>query len=142
MNKETPTMDEVLKRNGINHPHEDAREQFHLIYKRTVAAMTEWEQLTSAPLLAKIEELEERDHYNDRVVLDLQQKLLATLPMKQRISELEKERDELKSLVSDMGKHTNEVVCKHNILVEEIESLKKENERLKRLVPDHPKANS
>jgi len=55
---------------------------------------------------------------------------------------LEKERDELKSLVSDMGKHTNEVVCKHNILVEEIESLKKENERLKRLVPDHPKANS
>ena len=110
------------------------------------AAMDEYAkqqvELTSAPLLAKIEELEERDHYNDRVVLDLQQKLLATLPMKQRISELEKERDELKSLVSDMGKHTNEVVCKHNILVEEIESLKKENERLKRLVPDHPKANS
>src|SRR5678809_333832 len=47
------------------------------------------------------------------------------LKLQQRISELEKERDELKVLISDMGKHTNEVVCKHNILVEEIEALKK-----------------
>lgn len=154
MNKETPTMDEVLKRNGINHPHEDAREQFHLIYKRTVAAMTEWEQITSAPLLKRIEELEGRYNQLNKGYLQLGEQLrgkefalqlsedqsekanaaceqysVENSQLQQRVSELEKERDELNHGIRNAIDVKDEYKA-------EIESLKAENEKLKRLIID------
>lgn len=88
--------------------------------KGFVAGWKQSEQITSAPLLEEISKMDLLIGKTYLPMIETQQ---------QRISELEKERDELKQHVYDFY-DGNEL----KLLESEIEALKKENERLKELI--------
>ena len=116
---DTPTtplsMDEVLNKNlGPNFIGDNTKQS-------VLQAMTEWEQLTSAPLLKRIEELDTQLKEVSKALNEMTGDWLAK---GKRISELEKEN----TYNMKVSYETSKANAK---LIAEIESLKKERDELK-----------
>ena len=59
----TPTIEDVLKKYGFRNEPEIVTVWLNNYYEGARSAMTEWEQITSAPLLKRIEELEKENNW-------------------------------------------------------------------------------